>query len=272
MRGLVRSTALAAVIILAACGQDTNSPDAATPLLNADLAAAAADQVGEDVDIMREPVFFPSMPFGVGPALSPALGPGGGEFTPPSACTYNSSTQRLECPTTTRGSLTVTRSYQFRDANGVAQDHYDAQTTAGANIQTEVSGSRSNDEWSGTVDRSRDMTATGLVGDETQRTWNGTGHSEITRSKNTDEGSERSYDLNCETTVTNVVVPVPHSDEHFPLSGSITIHCTVAFVGGPRDGQTVERTVTITFNGSETATATVGDKTFDIDLKTRHRH
>jgi hypothetical protein len=115
------------------------------------------------------------------------------------------------------------------------------------------------------------MTATGLAGLETQRTWNGTGASHLIRSRHTDGGAERSYDLECATTLTNVVVPVPRGDEHFPLSGSIAIQCTITFVGGPRDGQTVERTMTITFNGTQTATATVGDKTFDINLKTRHR-
>jgi hypothetical protein len=33
----------------------------------------------------------------------------------------------------------------------------------------------------------------------------------------------------------------------------------------------VERTAVVTFNGSATATVTVGDRTFDIDLTTRHR-
>jgi len=45
----------------------------------------------------------------------------------------------------------------------------------------------------------------------------------------------------------------------------------VTFTGGPRDGQTVERTLVVTFNGSQTATLTVGGKSFDIDLKLRRR-
>ncbi|HLB54583.1 MAG TPA: hypothetical protein VJK71_05705 [Gemmatimonadales bacterium] len=271
MRNLARWGALTCAVVLGACSQDTSSPDAATPLLNADLIAVAADQVGEDVDIMREPVFFTAMPFGAGPVLAPATGPGGGDFAPPPACTYNTTTNRLECPPAARGNLTVTRSYAFWDGSGNPQDHYDPGTTARANVRTDVEGSRSHDGWSATVDRSRDMTATGLAGEETQRTWNGAGESHLTRSRHSDSGEERSYDLECNTTVTNVVVPVPRSDEHWPLSGSISIQCSITFVGGPRDGQTVERTVTITFTGTQTATATVGDRTFEIDLKTRRR-
>lgn len=264
MKTLIRCSVIACAIGLGACSQDASGPQA-TPLLNADIATVIADNTGDDVDIMREPVFFISLPLG-----GPELGPGSGDLNPAN-CTYNSSTQRLDCPSTTRGSLTVTRSYAFWDANNVSQNAYDAQLTAKANIQTRIVGERSGESWSGSVDRSRDMTVTGLAGDETQRTWNGSGTSAVTRSRHNDSGDERSYDLNCTLTVTNAVVPVPRSDERFPLSGTITHHCVISFVGGPRDGQTAERTATVTFNGTATATVTVGDRTFDIDLRTRHR-
>jgi hypothetical protein len=71
--------------------------------------------------------------------------------------------------------------------------------------------------------------------------------------------------------VTDVVVPVPRGADRFPISGSISHSCTVTFVGGPKDGQTITRTATVTFNGSETATLTVNGRIFDLDLKTRHR-
>ena len=267
MKTLIRCGAVLCAVILGACSGDSTGTQA-TPLLNADVATVIADNTGDDVDIMREPVFFVAMPIG---AAGPSLGPGSGDLSPAN-CTYNATTQRVECPVVTRaGTLTVTRSYAFWDANNVVQNHYDAALTAKANIQTHISGDRTGEFWSGSIDRTRDMTVTGLVGTETQRTWNGTGESEVDRSKHTDNGPERSYNITCDLTVTNVVVPVPHGDDSWPLSGSITRHCVVTFVGGPRDGQTVERTATITFNGTETVSVTVGDKTFDIDLKTRHR-
>ena len=92
-----------------------------------------------------------------------------------------------------------------------------------------------------------------------------------TGSRHTDNGPERSYDLECSLTVAGVVVPVPSGGDAWPLSGTITRQCTVTFVGGPRDGQTISRTAVVTFNGTQNVTLTVGGKTFDLDLKNRHR-
>lgn len=262
MRSLMRYGALTCAIILGACSKDATGPDRQTPLLNADLAVVAADAAGEDVDIMREPVFFTTM--------AQSFAPGNGDLNP-STCTFNSTTQRLECPPVTRdNSLVVTRSYQFRDALNSVQQAFDALLTASANIQTRIKGEKTGENWSATIDRSRDMTATGLLGEETQRTWNGTGTSNATRSRHTENG-DRSYNIVCTLTVAGVVVPVGQGSDRFPLSGTITRACTITFVGGARDGQTVQRTATLTFNGTQTATLTVGDKTFDVDLKTRHR-
>ena len=262
MKTLIRYGALTCAVILGACGKDSTGPDAATPLLTADLAVVAADAAGEDVDIMREPVVFPSM--------APVFAPGNGDFNPAN-CTFNSGTQRLVCPPHTReNTLVVTRSYMIWDALNVVQQSYDPLLTAKANVQTEIQGTKTADHWTATIDRTRDLTVTGLLGDETQRTWNGTGASSATRSRHTD-GGDRSYDITCTLTVTNVVVPVERNDERFPLSGSITRVCTITFDGGPRDGQTITRTLVVTFNGNQTATLTIGDKTFDIDLKSRHR-
>ncbi|HEV8600639.1 MAG TPA: hypothetical protein VGQ69_14860 [Gemmatimonadales bacterium] len=265
MKTLIRCGALVSAVILGACSQDSTGT-LATPLLNADIATVVADNTGDDVDIMREPVFFVAMPLG-----GPVLGPGTGDLNPTS-CTYNASTQRLECPVVTRaGTLTITRSYAFWDANNVPQDHYDALLTAKANIQTHIEGERSGDGWSASIERDRDMTVTGLLGTETERTWNGTGTSEASRSRHNDSGEERSYTISCDLTVVDVVVPVPNGTPRFPISGTITHHCIITFEGGPRDGQTVERTAIVTFNGTATATVRVGDRTFDIDLTTRHR-
>lgn len=262
MKTLIRYGALTCAVILGACGKDATGPDADTPLLTADLAVVAADAAGEDVDIMREPVFFAT--------LSPASAPGQGDFNPAN-CTYNSTSQRVVCPPFTRDNgLLVNRSYMFFDALNAVQQAYDALLTAKANVLTHVEGVKSGESWSATIDRVRDLTVTGLLGDESQRTWNGTGSSKATRSRHT-EGGDRSYDIDCTLTVTNVVVPVERGADRFPISGTISRVCTITFTGGPRDGQTVQRTVTVTFNGTQTARLTIGDKTFDIDLKTRHR-
>jgi hypothetical protein len=264
MRSAIRNGAMVWAIILGACSQDSTGSQA-TPLLDADVALVVADNTGETVDVMREPVLFP--------VLTPAFSAGFGDFNPSVNCSYNSTTKRLECPPVTRdaGKLTITRSYAFWDASNVSQDHFDALLTAKANVQVHATGERDQPNWSATVDRSRDLTATGLAGDETERTWNGTGSNHITRSRHSDNGQARSYDLDCSFTVTDVVVPVPRGADRFPISGSISHTCTVTFVGGPKDGQTITRSATVTFNGTETVTLTVNGHAFDLDLKTRHR-
>lgn len=261
MRTLMRCGALTCAILLGACSSDISSPDSATSLINADIALVAADATAEDVDVMREPVFFTAMP---------GFAPGQGDFRPAN-CPFNPNNGLLVCPPITHGDITINRSYMFWDAANVVQQAYDALTTAKATILSAIEGTRTLPNWEATIERVRNMTATGLAGTETQRTWNGTGSSHITRSKHTDNGPERSYDLECSLVVTDVVVPVPNGTDAWPLSGTITRQCTVTFVGGPRDGQTISRTATVTFNGTQTVTLTVGGKTFDLDLKNRHR-
>ena len=67
MRTLIRYGSLTCAIILGACSTE---PNGATPLLDADVAQVVADNTGEDVDIMREPVFFSAMT-GFGPIAAP---------------------------------------------------------------------------------------------------------------------------------------------------------------------------------------------------------
>jgi hypothetical protein len=261
MKALIRYGALTCAVILGACS-DATGPDTDTPLLDSDLALAVADGVGEDVDIMREPVNFQTM--------SPGTAPGFGDMSPAN-CVFNPLSGRLVCVPVTRRELVITRSYKFWDANEVVQEAYDAQLTAKANLNTTIVGEHDGESWSASVDRFRDMTVTGLLGTETQRTWNGTGEDHLSRSRHTESG-ERTYTIDCTLQVVNVVVPVPNgTGDRFPISGTITRSCTVTFDGGERDGQSVQRTAVVTFNGTQTATLTVGDKTFDIDLKLRRR-
>jgi hypothetical protein len=261
MRALMRCGALICAIGLGACNSDNTGPDAATPLLDADIAQVAADATAEDVEVMREPVFF---------MAQAGFVPGTGDFRPAN-CPFDAASGTLVCPTITQGGVTIERSYTFWDAANLVQQAYDAITTARANLQSSLTGSRSGLNWDASIGRERDMTATGLAGAETQRTWNGTGSSHISRSRHRDGGPERSYDLECTLSVADVVVPVPHGEDVWPLSGTVTRQCTVTFVGGRRDGQTVTRTIVVTFNGTQHVILTVGDKVFDLDLKLRRR-
>jgi hypothetical protein len=259
MTALPRSLAFGCWIVLAAaCGNETAGPDDMNPLVTADLALVAADGAAEDLDLMREPVFFSALP---------GFAPGHGDFRPVN-CPFDSGTGRLICPVITHGGVTIERSYAFWDAADAVQQTFDPLTTARANVRTALEGTRTLPDWDATVARERDMTATGLEGTETVRTWNGSGSSQLTRSRHTD-GAERSYDLACTLLVEDVVVPVPGGTALWPLSGTITRQCTVTFVGGRRDGQTVSRTAVITFNGTGSATLAVDGRLFDLDLALR---
>ncbi len=264
MKSLMRYGAVVCALGLGACGDGATGPADTTPLLNADLAQVVADEAGQDVEIMREPVTFTTM----GGFAPPALGLGD---LRPLNCTYNAQTGRVVCPPITRD-ITIERSYAFYDAANAPMPDYDPLLTASVNIRTHLEGERTQPNWSASVERDRDMTATGLLGLETQRTWNGTGSSEVRHSRHTENGPNRTYEASCTVEVDDVVVPVPRGDEPWPLSGTVTRSCTVTFVGGPRDGQTVTRTGVLTFNGTQFATLTLGGETYQIDLRNRRRH
>jgi hypothetical protein len=152
---------------------------------------------------------------------------------------------------------------------------YDAQQTASATIGTTVTGDVTRDTWSASVDRQRNLTVTGLQGDEQKRTWHGNGTFTVSRSVHRDGGADRTYDITGTLTVTDVVVP--HSNntgkDPWPLSGSVTREMTVNTTNKNGEAVTFTRSITITFNGTQLADATVvgpkGTQTFTIDLSLR---
>ncbi|MEO8449670.1 MAG: hypothetical protein ABI647_07775 [Gemmatimonadota bacterium] len=269
MKTLVRATVLGLGLLAAACSNDssTSQNQALNPLFDRDAALVAGDATAEDVAAASDPG-NPSAMTAVGSAAFAPASPPGGFYT--EGCTFNPTSQRLECQPVQRDGLTIQRSFQFTAANGSIQQAFDRLATAAANVTADVSGQVARENWTATVDRHRDLTATGLSGHETERTWNGTGNGTVARSKHTDGTETRTYDITYTTGVNSVVVPVPHTADSWPLSGSITREMSIKIEGGPRDGQTVERTATVTFNDTQFVPITINGKTFTFDLKTRH--
>lgn len=250
----LRHGALALVVGLAACNTEGTGPDL-TPLqsltLNRDVALVAADAASQDVELIGGP----GGAFAMG--LAPSLAAADDEHAP------------FRCGTHSREGLTVVRTCTFKDAAGATQSNYDPITTASVAVHAEIDGTVTRDKWSATVDRTRDLVVSGLAGAETQRTWNGTGSGTATRSRHSEGSETRQYDVSATSVITNVVVRVPRSDNAWPVSGTITRNVTIKITGGPRDGQTVTRTVTITFNGTQFVPIKVNDNTFTFDLKIR---
>ena len=161
------------------------------------------------------------------------------------------------------------RTATFFDAAGNEQEAHDPLTTASIHLVIESTHEFSRDSWTGTGTRSRDLWITGLEGEETSRTVNGTGSGTVTRSQHTDADGTRTYDMSSTSVMDNVVHPVPRTDDAWPLSGTITRNMTINVVNGPDGDVTRTRTVVITFNGTYLVTMTVGDETFEIDMSTR---
>ncbi len=110
-------------------------------------------------------------------------------------------------------------------------------------------------------------TVSGLLGTETERTWNGTGSSTANRTRVSDENGDREYDMSSTSTILNVVHAVPRPGT-WPLSGTITRNVTVVVISSD-DTRTRTRTVVIEFNGTQFATITINNEVFTFDLETR---
>ncbi len=249
-----RNGAIGVAVLLAACNTEGTGPEL-TPLqsliLNRDVALVAADAVGQDIEIMGGP----GGSFGFGFA--------------PSSAGSDEPNHPFRCGTNEREHLTIIRTCIFKDASGATQPGYDATTTASVAVHAEIEGEIVRDNWSASVKRVRDFVVSGLAGTETTRTWNGTGSGTSTRSRHRDNNETRQYDVTATGTVTNVVVPVPRTDNGWPLSGTIAKQITVKITGGPHDGATRTRNVLITFNGTQFVPIKVNENTFTFDLRTR---
>jgi hypothetical protein len=257
-----------------ACSTDSTAPDPLALRLSADLAQVAADGAADDVLGMRGLNLDLRTGFAFFPA--PAAGPG-------RDCPYDAGSGYHVCPEVVlENGFTINRRYAFFNAASQPMEDYDANLTASINLKKSVVGSveRSGDagSWNASVDHARDMTVSGLQGDEQTRTWNGTGATKVTRARFAASGDSRTYDVNAAVTVANVVVPHRNNDQldPWPLSGTITkvIAGTVTVTrGGETETRSVSRTMTLTFNGTQFASMTVsgpnGSETFEVDLAAR---
>ncbi len=169
------------------------------------------------------------------------------------------------------GGLTSgTHTATFYDADGKEQEARDPLTTASIHLVVNSSHEFSRDSWTATGTRSRDLWITGLEGEETTRTVNGTGSSNMTRSQHTDaDGTTRSYSMVSTSTMVDVVHPVPRTDDSWPLSGTITRDVTITVINGTDGDVTKTRTVVMTFDGTQWPDMTVDGEPFEVDLSTR---
>lgn len=245
MRTLIQAlSAGAAALVLTACSSEAPAPTDVSSV-NADVATFTAEAVGQDIEFMHGPGGF------LGFGLRGGLG-------------------GFECTSFEGDFVTVERTCTFYDGLGAVQSGYDSLTTASASIHVSASGAIDRGDWgSSSFSRVRDLTVTGLEGAETSRTWNGSGSSTMTGFHTSRDGDSVQMNLASTGSITDLVVPVPRTESSWPLSGTIAFSVTVRFTGGPHDGETVTRDVTVTFDGTQYATVTVNGETFTIDLARR---
>ncbi len=250
--------AVAATAVLAAC--DLGGPD--TPeYLNFDAAVVAADGVSEDLEMMH----------------GPGLGLPGGPFPPLEGNRPDcpESNERFHCHPFQHEGLTYERTITYMDAAGEPLPEYDEENTESIRYQISVVGDLSREWWSATIDRQRDLTVRGLLDHEDGPdgmdvvVWRGTGSGSIQRSLHRDDGVERSYSMESSGQSNDVVVPYPRTEEGWPISGTIVRSISITRTTGDGATETMEREVTITFNGTQFVPVTVGDETFTMDLSFR---
>ena len=228
----VAAAAVAATLLLAACSTDSTGP---APGEQADFQAA------NDALALATTLGLPG-----------ALAEDGGAATSErDGCTYAEAEGRWYCGPVERNGLVFTHSYAFYDASGASQRRFDRLTTAAINRRSSVKGTTTRDGATITVDRTADLTASGLAGEETQRTLNGVEGGTTVRVTTGDFGTRTVTTVSRDRTA-DVVVPVPRTRETWPLSGqSIRYHEAEEKVEGASTGSRTswERTV-ITYNGT----------------------
>ena len=247
---------LTAGVVALAC-EDSTSPSSDLAFLLA--ASEAADGFQMDVQEMRGPgvpgLVFPRLRF---PSVDGSV----------PDCPENG--HGFRCPPTNDDGLSIARSVTFFDAAGAVQDSYDDLTTATVEFELDMSGELRGRRGIGNMERSRTLTASGLEGEETTVTWNGSGSSLTARGHEDPEGRSFSMDVASETEIRDVVVPSPQTDDGWPLSGTITrrMEGTATRAG---EVEPIDVTSLVTFNGTSMVEVEIGDETFEIDLATQHR-
>jgi hypothetical protein len=160
------------------------------------------------------------------------------------------------------------RSVTYFDAEGNEQDAFDPLATDVIAIVVDISREASRDGWEAAFEHHKELEISGLAGEETSRTWNGTGETVVSRSHHSDGDGDRAYELTSSTLLEDVVVGVPRAEFPWPLSGAMT-HMIEATRLGPDGEETRSWIVTVTFNGTRYPELTVGGDAFELDLGAR---
>jgi len=241
---------IAAAISLAGCEQSSGPND--FDQVGFDAAVVAADAAREDLEMMHGPKL--GGPGGVFPQLL-----GGRPDCPKTQDIFL-------CDPIERDGISYTRTVAYRNANGELQDGYDEATTASIEYEIAISGDKERTGWSASMIRNLNLVVTGLLAGTGEVEWDGSGSSEMKRSRHFEDGTERSYAMTSTSQLVDVVMPYPREEDSWPLSGSVTR--SMSMTRG--SGETLQKEVTVEFDGTSVVTVTVDGETFTADLSERN--
>lgn len=168
--------------------------------------------------------------------------------------------------------LTVTRSRTCYDAQGNVQSQCDRLTTASMRIQMTMDGTRQGENYTAAVHRSRDLTISGLLGEETSRTHNGVGtaNDTVTVQRN---GATRTVRESSTDSIVNLVFNLPHATNPWPVSGQIirNVNATITISGPREETRTISRRIVVTFppDAQGNVSIQMGNTTCTLNLVTR---
>ena len=275
IRTTFRMVTAAAIVAAVACSDSSTSPSNISPMLipafqstpagfsSTDNSFSASSDAGvpwkpdrtarDDGSMMGgglRPEFFGGVALGRGWDRGPF-----GLLDLPTICVFSSTTGRVTCPdVTTRKGLTVSRSFEFMDASGAAQQVPGA-TTNSINEQVTVTGTVTRDEGEITsqVQENSDRTVSGLAAGSTQRTVNGKSFASEQSSGKTDDGSAFTASRVAGDTVSGLTIPIQDGHPTFPTAGTIAREITVTMNVTGKSPVSATRHEVITFDGSSTA-------------------
>ena len=260
-RNSTRLLFTALVVGAAACADSTAPTSTLTDvMLTRDAGNDAAEATAQDIGEMIGSEALAGMPMGIAP-----------QDATPAGCNWSAVASRFVCaPFTNADGLTLDRSFAYY-AGGAAQQSYDAAATDSINFQNALKGTLTRAGRTAWINTSRNMTVSGLAGAETQRSWSGTG----TRTDSahvTSDGVARRTRIHSVDQVAAVVFALPRSTNPWPKSGTITHDIAMtseADNGTGTHSRSATRHVVVTFNGTQTASVTIGSNACTLDLATR---
>jgi hypothetical protein len=241
------------LLVLPGCSQkDNQNGTYPSALTGAAAAASIASLASADVPI-----------FQVGSADTLSSDNSGGTPMGPGPCQFDGASGQFGCADPRKGTVNLTRKVIFRDADGNVQSSFDKTTTASIEVQTSADGTTSRPGGgTATIHRTGDMITSGLAGEETTHTLNGTEQGTVDGAWTLPDGTKATENTTISDSTQNLVIPVPAKPDGmrpggpglnvpppFPLSGSRT-HATTTTSTRGTETKTTSLTRTETFDGT----------------------